>query len=78
MSTDDGQIQVRKVGGWMRWRIWTARRRLSAHLRGALVGGLLLIIPVALTYLIIKFIFDLVDNILRPWMEWTLEQFGID
>jgi len=78
MATADGTIEVRRVGGWMRWRFWAFRRRLSAHLRGALIGGLLLIIPVALTYLIVKFIFDIVDNILRPWIEWMLEQAGID
>lgn len=32
----------------------------------------------ALTYLIIRFVFDLADGVLRPWVEWIVRQFGFD
>ena len=54
------------------------RLSLASHFRRSLVSGLLLLIPVALTYVIIRFLFDLVDGFLGPWIQWVLEQFGID
>ena len=51
---------------------------LGGHIRRSLVSGLLLLLPVALTYLIIRFVFDLTDGVLRPWIEWIVGQFGVD
>ena len=31
----------------------------------------------ALTYVIVRFLFDLVDGLLSPWIQWILGQFGI-
>ena len=53
------------------------RRSIGSHFRRTLVSGLLLLIPVALTYVIIRFLFDLVDGFLRPGIQWILGQFGI-
>ena len=53
------------------------RNSLIRHIRQSLVGGLLLLVPVAITYVIIRFLFDLVDGVLGPWIEWLLGQFGI-
>ncbi len=54
------------------------RQSLGSHIRGSLISGLLLLLPVALTYLIIRFVFDLTDGVLRPWIEWVVRQFGVD
>ena len=54
------------------------RSSLARHIRQSLIGGLLLLVPVALTYVITRFLFDVVDGILGPWIEWSLEQFGIE
>lgn len=51
---------------------------LAGHLRLSLITGMLLLIPVALTYLIVRFLFDAVDGVLKPLGEWVLERFGID
>ena len=48
------------------------RRSIGSHFRRSLVSGLLLLIPVALTYVIIRFLFDLVDGFLGPWIEGIL------
>ncbi len=57
------------------------RRRLSrvigTHLRRAFFAGSLLLVPVALTYLILRFIFDLVDGVLSPSITWVLARFGV-
>ena len=54
------------------------RSSLVRHIRGSLISGLLLLLPVALTYLIIRFLFDLMDGVLRPLVQWIVEQFGIE
>ena len=54
------------------------RRALRRHFRRTLISGLLLLFPVALTFIIVRFLFDLVDGVLRPWTQWVIEQFGID
>ena len=41
-------------------------RRAIVHLRQNFVGGLLLLAPVVLTYLIIKFLADNIDGLLQP------------
>ena len=54
------------------------RHSLARHVRRSLISGVLLLLPVALTYVIIRFLFDLADGVLRPWIEWCLGQFGIE
>ena len=54
------------------------RNTIVRNFRRSFVSGLLLLVPIALTYVIISFLFDLVDGVLRPWMQWILERFGID
>ena len=51
---------------------------LGRHIRGSLISGSLLLLPVALTYLIVSFVFDLADGVLRPWIEWIVGRFGVD
>ncbi len=45
------------------------RRWLGVHLRRAFIGGSLLLVPVALTYLILVFIYDVVNGVLQPSVE---------
>ena len=54
------------------------RNSIVRHFRRSFVSGLLLLVPIALTYVIVSFLFDLVDGVLRPWMQWVLERFGIE
>ncbi|MBI4338544.1 MAG: DUF502 domain-containing protein [Chloroflexi bacterium] len=54
------------------------KRGLGSHLRGSLIAGSLLLIPVALTYLILRFLFDVVDGVLSPFITWLLAQVGIN
>ena len=49
-----------------------------SHLRRTLASGLILLLPVTLTYLIVRFLFDIVDGLLRPGMRWFLGQLGIE
>ncbi|MBI4199622.1 MAG: DUF502 domain-containing protein [Chloroflexi bacterium] len=50
------------------------RRKIGAHLRRTLIAGTLLLVPVALTYLILRFIFDLVDGVLQPFIEQVFDR----
>ena len=40
--------------------------RITAHFRRTAITGLLLLVPVVLTYLVLKLLFDFVDGILQP------------
>ena len=51
---------------------------LVGHARLSLITGTIFLIPVALTYLIVRFLFDAVDGVLQPLGEWVFEQFGLD
>ena len=62
---------MRRYGGRLRLGI-------RSHLRKTLLAGSLLLIPVALTYLVLRFIFDVVDGVLQPGVEWALAKGGID
>ena len=54
------------------------KRALTRHFRRTLISGLLLLFPVALTFIIVRFLFDFADGVLRPGIQWVIEQFGID
>lgn len=55
------------------------KRRLCLHLRRSLIAGSLVLVPVALTYLVLKFIFDIVDSVLSPGIRWVFNQyFGVE
>ncbi len=56
-------------------RIW---RGLSGNIRRTLVTGALMLVPVALTYLVLRLIFDLVNGVLQPGVEWMFAQWGLD
>ena len=63
------------------------RRWIAVHLRRAFISGSLLLIPVALTYLLLVFIFDVVNGVLQPAVEeifawagredWTFPGLGL-
>ena len=63
------------------------RRWLAVHLRRAFIAGSLLLVPVALTYLILVFIYDVVNGVLQPAVEevfawagredWTFPGLGL-
>ncbi|MFH1140254.1 MAG: DUF502 domain-containing protein [Chloroflexota bacterium] len=54
------------------------RRNIAGHLRRNLITGSLLLVPVALTYLLIRLIFDFVDGVLGPATHWLFQKFGLD
>jgi len=59
----------RRYGGHLRWRI-------TAHLRRTVLAGILLLVPVALTYVIIRFVVDVVDGVLQPSIQWVSDRWG--
>ncbi|MBI4197497.1 MAG: DUF502 domain-containing protein [Chloroflexi bacterium] len=61
-----------KGGPWQR-----LKGSVGSHVRGSLVAGSLLLVPVALTYLILRFLFDVVDGVLSPGITWVLARFGV-
>jgi len=52
------------------------RFRLMQHIRKRLVSGLLLLLPVGITFLILKFLFSLASGILGPLLERYVERYA--
>ena len=44
-------------------------RKTGSHIRGTLIAGLLVIMPLAVTFLILKFVFDFFDPLLKDLIE---------
>ena len=41
-------------------------RNITVHLRGTMVGGLLIMFPIIVTYVLLRWLFDAVDGFLQP------------
>lgn len=54
------------------------RRWMGKHLRRALIAGSLLLVPVALTYLVLVFIYDVVNGVLQPAVERVFSWAGYE
>ena len=52
------------------------RHAVAGHTRRTFIAGSLLLIPVALTYLILVFIYDVVNEVLRPGIDRLFEEIG--
>ncbi len=48
--------------------------RLGGHIRAKVVGGLLLVIPLGLTYLLLRFLWDFIFGLLRPLLDVASDQ----
>ncbi len=44
-------------------------QRLQGHARSTLIAGVLILIPVAITYVLVKWAFDTIDGVLQPYIE---------
>lgn len=53
----------------------STKARLCAHFRRSLLAGSLILIPAALTYLVLKFIFEIVDSVLSPSIQWVFTRY---
>ncbi len=53
-------------------------KKLGGHLRTTIIEGIMILIPFALTYIIVKWMFDRVDGLLRNLIEWGVQEFGLD
>ena len=58
--------------------IGRTERGITRHIKLSLVAGSLLLIPVGLTYILAKWLFNSIDNILHPLVQWSFERYQID
>ncbi len=65
----------------MRWRRslgGRANARAVRHIQRTLIAGSFLLVPVAITYLILRLGFDTLDGVLKPATDWALDRYGIE
>ena len=48
------------------------------HIQRTLIAGSFLLVPVAITYLILRLGFDTLDGVLKPATDWALDRYGIE
>ena len=47
---------------------------IIAHFRGALIGVLLLLVPVVITYVVLRWLFDAIDGLLQPAIQEAFDR----
>ena len=53
-------------------RLLAVPGRFIAHLRNKVVAGILIIVPALITYLVLRFLFEVIDDFLQPAVRRTL------
>ena len=53
----------------LKWRFYFARARASLHVRRTMIEGVLLLVPIVITFLILSWVWNFVDGVLRPAIE---------
>ena len=56
-------------------RVGRALAALGLHIRSTLLGGMLVVIPLAVTFLILRFVFDFFDPLLKPVFEQAVNRY---
>ncbi len=44
-------------------------RKVTRHIRATMIGGLLLTLPIIITYIVLRWLFDAIDGLLQPAIE---------
>ncbi len=47
---------------------------LTGHLRKTMVAGVLILVPLVLTYLVLKLVFEFIDGVLQPYIEQAIDR----
>ena len=55
----------------LKWRFYFAKARAGLHVRRTMVEGVLLLVPIVITFVILKWVWDFIDGVLRPSIETT-------
>ena len=53
-------------------------RRFMGHIRKALLAGILLLVPLVLTYIVVRWLFVTLNGLLQPVVQWVLDRYGVD
>ena len=53
----------------LKWRFYFAKARVGLHFRRTMVEGVLLSVPIVITFLVLRWVWGLVDGVLRPTIE---------
>ncbi len=57
-----------------RWYAWGSGKVFIRHIRRTFIAGALLVLPVALTFLVLRFVFNSLDGLLQPAIRLVLDR----
>ena len=53
----------------LKWRFYFAKARVGLHFRRTMVEGVLLSVPIVITFMVLRWVWGFVDGVLRPTIE---------
>jgi uncharacterized membrane protein len=62
---------MKQLRSRLKWRFYFAKARAGLHVRRTMVEGVLLLVPIVITFVILKWVWDFIDGVLRPSIETT-------
>ena len=57
---------MKQLRSRLRWRLYFARVRVRLHVRRTMVEGILLLVPIVITFLVLRWVWGFVDGVLNP------------
>ena len=53
----------------LKWRFHFARAKATLHVKRTMIEGVLLLVPIVITFLVLKWVWGFIDGVLRPALE---------
>ena len=62
---------MNQVRSRLKWRFYFAKARAGLHVRRTMIEGVLLLVPIVITFVILKWIWDFIDGVPSPSIRTT-------
>ena len=60
---------MKQLRSRLKWRLYFARIRVKLHVRRTMIEGVLLLVPIVVTFVVLRWVWGFVDGVLSPAIE---------
>ena len=60
---------MKQLRSRLKWRLYFARIRVKLHVRRTMIEGVLLLVPIVVTFVVLRWVWGFVDGVLNPAIE---------
>ena len=60
---------MKQLRSRLKWRLYFARIRVKLHVRRTMIEGVLLLVPIVITFMVLRWVWGFVDGVLSPAIE---------